>query len=122
MIWLIQYKIKGDTTIHKEQIDLDIHIKWDVIDWWKENRNSKKDKEIVNCSHQGSLNIKDYYYPDKEDVGIGNYTLEMKLTKGDITVSSKLTNEKLGLHQVRAEALDNLLEILISEIIFTQEK
>jgi len=58
MEWMIQYKIKGDTEIKQEIVELDFYRKPKVIKWWKENRNSKKDKDLVNCSNNGDLNIK----------------------------------------------------------------
>lgn len=58
MEWMFQYKIKGDTEIRQEIIDLNFIKKPKVIKWWKINRNAKKDKELINCSNNGELNIR----------------------------------------------------------------
>lgn len=57
MEWLIQYRIKGDTEIYRETVDLEFERKRQVISWWKKNRNVKKDRELINCSNNGELNI-----------------------------------------------------------------
>tara|TARA_R110000803_G_scaffold94932_1_gene162697 strand:- start:574 stop:942 length:369 start_codon:yes stop_codon:yes gene_type:complete len=58
MEWMIQYKLKGDTEIKQELVELDLDRKPHVIKWWKKARNSKKDLELINCSNSGDLNIK----------------------------------------------------------------
>jgi len=55
---MIQYRIKGDTEIRQEVVNLEFDRKPKVIKWWKTNRNYKKDKELVNCSNNGELNIR----------------------------------------------------------------
>lgn len=57
MEWMFQYKIKGDSVIRQEIVDLEFDRKPKAIKWWKTNRNNKKDKELVNCSNNGELNI-----------------------------------------------------------------
>lgn len=109
MIWKIDYKIKGDTKIQQEEVDLQIESKWDVIDWWKENKNSKKDKEIVNCSNGGTLNVKGE--DDKE-----HFIVQMILRRGDITVSSSLTSEQIKIFEkLNFSGFENTYKILQSE-------
>jgi len=116
MIWKIDYKIKGDPTIQSEELDLPIESKWDVIDWWKVTKNPKKDKEIVNCSNGGELNVKGV----KEDE---NFIVQMILRRGDITVSSSLTSGQIKVFQENGfNGFENTYNILQDEYKHAKNK